>query len=131
MTIGQLAQESGLPASTIRYYEGIGVLPQPLRVNGQRRYGEGAVHRLSVIRLARACGFRLDEMRDLFQGFRPGVPASRRWQKLALAKRGELEEQMAKLRAMRRVVDRVLECSCAELAECGRIAASVMEASTR
>jgi DNA-binding transcriptional MerR regulator len=36
MTIGELAAESGLPASTIRYWERIGVLPKPLRVSGQR-----------------------------------------------------------------------------------------------
>ena len=38
MTIGELAAESGMPASTIRYWERIGVLPKPARVSGQRRY---------------------------------------------------------------------------------------------
>lgn len=39
----------------------------------------------------------------------------------------ELDEQMTQLKAMRRVVNRVLQCQCVELPECGRIAASVME----
>lgn len=89
------------------------------------------MHRLAVVRLAQACGFRLDEMRELLQGFRPGVPASRCWQKLAAAKRGELEAQMAKLRAIKRVVDQVLKYRCAELSGCGRIAASVIETGNR
>ena len=127
MTIGELAAESGLPASTIRYWEKIGVLPKPVRVGGQRRYSADAVQRLAVLRLAQACGFRLDEMRRLLHGFDPGVTPPRRWQELARQKQQQLDEQIARLKGMRRVVDRVLQCQCVELPECGRIAVSVME----
>ena len=128
MTIGELAMKSGVPASTIRYWERIGVLPVSVRVSGQRRYGEKSVHQLAVLQLARACGFRLEEMRHLMNGFRPGTVASRRWRVLAEGKRQELKAKMAQLKAMQRLVDRVLDCQCAELAECGRMAASVFEA---
>jgi MerR family transcriptional regulator, redox-sensitive transcriptional activator SoxR len=127
MTIGELAAESGMPASTIRYWERIGVLPKPPRVSGQRRYVPDSVQRLAVLRLAQACGFRLDEMRHLLRGFGTGVQPPRRWQELALKKRQELDGQIARLKAMRRVVDRVMQCQCLELTECGRIAASIME----
>lgn len=129
MTIGELEAETGIPASTIRYWERIGVLPKPPRVSGQRRYGPDAVHYLAVLRLAQACGFELDEMRHLLHGFRSSVPASRRWQELAQRKMRKLDEQMARLKAMRQLVERVLQCQCAELPQCGRIAASVMEGS--
>ncbi len=127
MTIGELAAESGTPASTIRYWERVGVLPGPARVSGQRRYSTDAVERLAVLHLAQACGFRLDEMRHLLHGFRVGVPPPRRWQELARRKQRELDVQIARLKAMRRLVDRVLQCQCVELPECGRIAAAVME----
>ena len=130
MTIGELAAESGMNTSTIRYWERIGVLPKPGRVSGQRRYSPDAVHRLAVLRLAQSCGFRLDEMRHLLHGFGPGVTAPRRWQELARSKQQEIDEQMARLKVMRRLVDRVLECRCVELPECGRIAASVMESAS-
>lgn len=104
----------------------IGV-PKPLRVRGQRRYAPDAIQRLAVLRLAQACEFHLDEMRHLLQGFPAGVNPPRRWQELAHRKRQELDEQIARLKAMRRVVDRVMTCQCVELSECGRIAASVME----
>jgi len=126
MTIGELAGESGVPASTIRYWEKIGVLPKPARVSGQRRYSTDAVQRLAVLRLAQACGFSLDEMRHLLHGYGADVTPPRRWQELARRKRRELDEQIARLKAMRRVVDRVLECRCVELRECGRIASAVM-----
>ncbi|MGI8744790.1 MAG: MerR family transcriptional regulator [Bryobacteraceae bacterium] len=128
MTIGELASKTGVPASTIRYWESIGVLPVAGRVSGQRRYTGDSIHRLAVLRLAQACGFRLDEMRHLMHGFRPETPPSRRWQELAHAKQIDLDTQIAQLKAMRRVVDRVLNCQCAELADCGRMAASVIEA---
>ncbi len=126
MTIGKLAAESGLPASTIRYWERIGLLPAAPRVNGQRRYRPDAVHTLAMLRLAQACGFRLEEMRHLRNGFRPSVPASRRWQELARKKMCELDEQLKRLKTMRQLLDRVRQCECADLSTCGRIAGLVL-----
>jgi len=125
MTIGELAAQTGVPASTIRYYERVGVLPRPERVSGKRRYSSDALRRLAVVRLAQACGFHIEEMRQLFRGFKAGVPVSRRWQEIARKKDCELEEQVARLLAMRKVVKRVLQCECTDFDECGRIAASV------
>jgi MerR family redox-sensitive transcriptional activator SoxR len=127
MTIGELAAESRTPASTIRYWERIGVLPKPERVGGKRRYSTDAIESLAVLRLAQTCGFRLDEMRHLLHGFGAGVKPQHRWQELAPRKQRELDAQIARLKTMRRLVDRVVQCRCLELTECGRIAASVME----
>jgi DNA-binding transcriptional MerR regulator len=104
MTIGELAVESGIPASTIRYWEKIGVMLKPVRASGQRRYQPDAIHQLAVLRLAQSCGFRLDEMRHLLHGFGPGVTPPRRWQELAHKKQQELDEQIARLKAMQRLV---------------------------
>ena len=124
MTIGELAAKSAVPASTIRYWERVGVLPAPARVSGQRRYPIDALHRLALLRLAQSCGFRLDEMRHLLLGFRPEITASRRWQELAIQKQKELDTQIAQLQEMRRLVDQLSSCRCLDLAECGRRAAS-------
>lgn len=124
MTIGELAVQSGLRASTIGYWEKIGVMPKAARSSGQRRYTAEAVHLLAALQLARACGFGLEEMRQLVNGFSRSVKPARRWQELAASKREELDQQMAQLRAMRRLLDRVSECRCAELTECGRMVAA-------
>lgn len=131
MTIGDLASQSGVPASTIRYWERIGILPAAARTSGQRRYSKEDVHRLAVLQLARACGFRLDEMLYLLHGFSPKTPASQRWQLLASKKRAELNMQIAQLKAMRRIVDRLSDCKCVELSNCGQLAASVMGTSAK
>ena len=103
------------------------MLPKPVRASGQRRYPVDAAQQLAVIRLAQACGFSLDATRQLLHGFLSGVTASRRWQELPRQKRFELDAQMDQIRAMQKVVDLVLQCRCADLSECGRIAASIME----
>jgi DNA-binding transcriptional MerR regulator len=97
-------------------------------VSGQRRYTVNAVQRLAVLRLAQACGFRLDEMRHLLHDFETGVKPPRRWQELARRKQEELDEQMSRLKSHAAGRGSSLAMSVLELPECGRIAASVMEA---
>ena len=127
MTIGELSTQSGVPASTIRYWEKIGVLPKPQRASGQRRYAIEAIQRIAVVRLAQSCGFGLEEMRQLFHGFLPGVPASRLWREMAGKKQAELDAHIARLHAMRKLLRHVQECQCVDLFDCGRIAATVMD----
>jgi len=67
-------------------------------------------------------------MRQLMHGFGADTTPRRRWQEMARKRAKELETQMAQLKAMRRLVDRVLNCQCAELADCGRMASSVIAA---
>lgn len=126
MKIGEISERSGVPASTIRYYERIGILPRAARVGGQRRYAPDAIHRLAVLKLAQCCGFNLDEMRQLVYGFRPAVPPSQRWQQLARKKQAELDVEMSRISEMKRMLGRVAGCQCPDLAECGRRAAGVV-----
>lgn len=67
-TIGRLAAYSGVSVETIRFYERKTLLEQPPRPDaGYRRYGEDAVRRLDFIRRAKALGFTLGEIRELFE----------------------------------------------------------------
>ncbi|MEA2002037.1 MAG: heavy metal-responsive transcriptional regulator [Actinomycetota bacterium] len=63
MKIGELARVTGVSTKTIRYYEEIGVLPEPERAdNGYRLYAESAVDRLTFVKDAQATGLSLDEI---------------------------------------------------------------------
>jgi len=75
LTIGQLARRSGLNASAIRYYEANGILPEPARESGHRRYGPDAVRRMEVLDVAKRAGFSLDDARVLLRGGEAGTPA--------------------------------------------------------
>ena len=66
MRIGELARQSGVPATALRYYEHLGLLPEPGRTeSGYRVYGEEAVDRLAFIRAAQAVGLTLAEVRQV------------------------------------------------------------------
>lgn len=118
MTIGQVAKESGLAASAIRYYEQAGLLPKPPRIGGRRQYDRSTLERLAVLERARNCGFSLAEARELFYGFREDAPPSARWRALAVRKIAELDELTRKIAAMKELLER--PCACQNLAECGR-----------
>ena len=111
MTISEVAQQAGMRASAIRYYEKAGVLPKPARVGGQRRYDPSILERLAVLERAKRCGFSLAETRLLFYGFRPDTTPSERWRTLA-------QRKIAELDAMKRLLEK--PCACRDLGECGR-----------
>lgn len=120
LTISQVARRAGLRPSAIRYYEQIGIVEQPARVAGQRRYDENALYRLIVVRRARDLGFSLSEIRDLFFDFPEGTPAAPRWADLARQKLEQVDRLMAALTDRAAKLERQGECGCASLEECGR-----------
>ena len=66
MTIGRLAEETGVHFETIRYYQRLGLMATPSRPRGSvRRYGSDAAERLRFIRRAQGLGFSLDEVKLL------------------------------------------------------------------
>lgn len=68
VTIGDAARRSGCPASTIRYYERVGLLRTPARgANGYRYYDRAALDRLQFVHRARALGFSVDAAADLLK----------------------------------------------------------------
>lgn len=118
MTIGEVAHMAGVATSAIRYYEEAGLLPQPARINGRRRYDDSAVQRLCVIRFAQEAGFTLSEIRELFFGFTVGTHPNVRWEELAQRKLAELEAQMARIGVMRGLLAEGLRCRCLTIEQC-------------
>jgi MerR family redox-sensitive transcriptional activator SoxR len=119
VTIGQVASRTGLRASAIRYYEECGLLPPSSRTGGKRVYPSSILERLAVIRLAKAAGFNLDEIRAALSTIGEGKPAAR-WKTLATTKRAELNAELKRLLVTKYVLARMSACSCATLEECGR-----------
>ena len=120
-TISEVARRTGLRPSALRYYEAVGLLPVPARVNGRRRYDAGVVDRLAVIRMAQAAGFTIAEVGTLLHGFAPDAPPPARWQELATRKLPVVEAQIARLQTMRQVLEAGLHCECLALEECTRL----------
>lgn len=120
LTIGQVAIKTGLRASAIRYYERAGLLPQPRRANGQRRYDDHIFERLALVEFAKDCGFTMREIRALFDGFQDNAPLSVRTRTWRGQKIRQLDTLSARIEAMRANLARAAQCSCRDLQDCGR-----------
>jgi MerR family redox-sensitive transcriptional activator SoxR len=117
MTIGDVARDAGLRASTIRYYERLGLLPPPERRSGRRHYTDAVLPRLAVIRFARESGFTLREISKLFAG----RPYSARLRELANDKIAELTATLERVKTMQSLLRSALRCNCLTAEECGRL----------
>jgi MerR family transcriptional regulator, redox-sensitive transcriptional activator SoxR len=113
MSIGEVVHRTGVPASTLRYYDRIGLVRAAGRSGGQRRYDQRAVRRLRAVALCQRSGFTLEEIRALLDGGRP-------WQTLARRKLSELDARIADLHQALGLLRTALECGCRDLATCDR-----------
>jgi MerR family transcriptional regulator, redox-sensitive transcriptional activator SoxR len=116
MSIGEVAARAGVRKSHIRYYEQIGVLPEPPRVSGQRRYEESVLHRLSIVDVAQRAGLTLDEIRDLTGA---AAPVAERIHQLAEEKLPQVEALIARAEAVKRWLEVARSCDCASVDVCG------------
>lgn len=111
MTIGQLAEATGVPASAIRYWERHGLLPQPERQSGQRRYPAGAAERIVLLRKCQQAGLTLAEIRELQQD-------QPRRQAMIRAKVAEIEQRQADLDHAHQLLTHALQCSRTDIVAC-------------
>ena len=125
MNIGEVARWAGVRPSTLRYYEGVGLLPSPERTNGRRRYdGEvlrEVLDRLAVVRVAQQAGFTISEIRTLLDGFSEDTPPSERWRVLAREKLTEVDALIERALGMKDLLERGLRCECLRLEECSLV----------
>ena len=120
LTISEVAHRTGVPASTLRYYESVGLLSAPARVSGRRRYTAEVLDQLAVIRLAQEAGFTIAETQTLLHGFSSETPPPERWRELATRKLPEVDALIARAQMMRRILETGLACACLSLEECAR-----------
>jgi MerR family transcriptional regulator, redox-sensitive transcriptional activator SoxR len=124
ITIGEVARRTNIRASAIRYYERVGLLPEPVRVHGRRRYEQEVIGHLALIKGAKRAGFTLREIRVLLHGFPAEVgSAAERWRTLASEKLVVVHELITQLGAIRTRLKTALRCECSSLAECAELMA--------
>ena len=112
VTIGKLAAAGGVGVETIRFYQRKGLLEQPTREGGIRRYGNDDLRRLRFIRRAQAAGFTLEEIRELLDLDASGDRARAR--ELANERVTALDARIAELQRARDALKRLAR-------ECGSV----------
>jgi MerR family redox-sensitive transcriptional activator SoxR len=114
LTIGEVARQVGIRSSAIRYYERVGVLPEPDRLAGQRRYTPETVRRLQVIDVAKRAGFSLEEVRSLLESDRASVSL----RQLAQRKLPDVQALIERATAMQEWLATASGCDCPTLEVC-------------
>jgi MerR family redox-sensitive transcriptional activator SoxR len=125
MRIGEVAEHAGLRKSAIRYYEEIGLLPEPERVSGQRVYEPSILRRLALIDVSQRAGLSLDEIRELVDA--GSAPVSDQLHALARRKLPDVEALIARAEAMRDWLETAQGCNCQTIDECGLFDLNVQE----
>lgn len=111
--IAEVARRSGVPASTLRFYEEKRLIESAGR-HGLRRLFEPSVYeRLALIALARAAGFTLDEVAGVFAHGRPSID-----RRMLSAKANEIDRTIVRLRAMRNGLRHAAVCKAPSHFEC-------------
>jgi DNA-binding transcriptional MerR regulator len=114
MDIAEVAKHAGVPPSTLRYYEGKGLIASIGRKGLRRLFAPGVLERLAIIALGRTAGFSLDEIALMF-GPNGRLQINRQ---LLTAKADELDRTIRKLRALRNGLRHAADCPAPNHLEC-------------
>lgn len=120
MAIGGLSHKTGVKVPTIRYYESIGLLPQPPRSEGNRRlYDARAVDRLRFIRHARELGFEVDAIRELLNLAEQPQRSCAKVDALARQHLQAIISRIERLTALKEEVEHMIRtCAKGRIAQC-------------
>jgi DNA-binding transcriptional MerR regulator len=128
-TISQLAKSAGIPTTTMRYYERIGLVEPEDRSHGNYRlYGEESLRKVSFIRSAQAIGFTLDDVKALLAAHDSTAASCREVQTLIEERLAEVGRRLKDLRHVQRVLKSSLEkCKETERVDCCHVIETLRE----
>jgi DNA-binding transcriptional MerR regulator len=119
LAIGELSRLTGVKIPTIRYYEGVGLLPSPTRTEGQqRRYGSDDVRRLNFIRHARELGFEVDAIRQLLGLADDPNRCCGEVHDITKAHLDDVKDKIARLTALRDELESMVACENRRVSDC-------------
>lgn len=120
LTIGRVAERSGLAVSAIRYYEELGLIAAQRTEGGQRRFRREVLRRVAVIQAAQRVGLSLDEIGTALSCLpTEAAPTEEEWAALSSAWRPLLDARIRVLEGLRDQLDRCIGCGCLSLEACG------------
>lgn len=119
LSIGQVAERSGLKLTALRFYEQRGLIASERTAGNQRRYRRDVLRRLAVIHAAQSVGFSLAEITAMLGGLSDTeAPNDREWKELSQSWRPLLDERITTLERLRDQLDGCIGCGCLSLTRC-------------
>jgi MerR family redox-sensitive transcriptional activator SoxR len=119
LTIGELAERSGVAPSALRYYEQRGLIESERNTGGHRRYRRPTIRRIAFITFAQRVGLSLDEIRIELAKL-PGnrTPKAADWEQLSASWTERIDERIAELERLRAGLSSCIGCGCLSLERC-------------
>ena len=119
ISIGRIAQRTGLSVSAIRYYENQGLVAPERNGGGQRRYLRSDIRRLSFVLIAQQFNFTIAQIRDELSKLPNGrTPSVKDWTRISKSFRKVLNEKIETLEKLRDNLDGCIGCGCLSLKKC-------------
>ncbi|MBV8691798.1 MAG: redox-sensitive transcriptional activator SoxR [Actinobacteria bacterium] len=119
LTIGAVAERSGVTTSALRFYEQHGLLSSERTDGNQRRYHREVLRRVAFIRVGQQVGLSLADIRDALASLPDArTPNQRDWERLSARWRGDLDERIRLLQALRDELSSCIGCGCLTLHRC-------------
>lgn len=119
LTIGQVAERSGVATSAIRFYESKGLIASVRTTGNQRRYEQSTLRRIAFVRTAQRVGLSLEEIGEALATLPDGrTPTKSDWHRLSRAWRPRLDEQIERIERLRDRLDSCIGCGCLSLRTC-------------
>ena len=119
LTIGELAERSGVATSAIRFYEQRGLVHSLRTAGNQRRYDQPTLRRVGFIRAAQTVGLTLEEIAEALATLPENrTPTKADWTRLSRTWRGRLDDQIARIERLRDDLDGCIGCGCLSLKSC-------------
>jgi MerR family redox-sensitive transcriptional activator SoxR len=119
LSIGEVAERTGVTTPTLRYYEAEGLIASVRTAGNQRRFERDVLRRVSFVRIAQQVGLGLDEIRDHLDSLPQGrTPTKADWARLSRSWRPRLDAQIAVITRLRDQLDECIGCGCLSLKAC-------------
>ncbi|MEO0327488.1 MAG: redox-sensitive transcriptional activator SoxR [Pseudomonadota bacterium] len=119
ISIGRLAERTGLAVSAIRFYEEQGLVYPERNSGGQRRFKQSDIRRLSFVLIAQTFGFSLEQIREQLASLPDGrTPTKADWTRMSRKFRIVVDERIAAMEELRDRLDGCIGCGCLSLTNC-------------
>ncbi|MBA3249123.1 MAG: redox-sensitive transcriptional activator SoxR [Geodermatophilaceae bacterium] len=119
LTIGQLAERSGLAPSALRFYESLDLISSSRTAGGRRRYQRSTLRRIAVVQAAQRVGLTLAEVGAAFADLSSdAAPTRREWERLSSRWQAALDARIEALEKVRDELANCIGCGCLSLRRC-------------
>ncbi|MHB1955071.1 MAG: redox-sensitive transcriptional activator SoxR [Sulfobacillus sp.] len=118
LSVGEVARRSGVPVSTLHFYETKGLISSHRTPGNQRRYPRDVLRRVAVIRVAQRVGIALADIEAALATLPAVAPSRAAWGKLSASWRADLDARIAQLQKLRDTLDDCIGCGCLSIDRC-------------